>query len=279
MNELKVGLQLYSIRDAMNEDMDAALKAVKEMGYDCVEFAGGRYGHTAAETKALCEKYGLECVSVHQGSALFLEDEEDAVAYIKEMGVKFCVIPMTVGRLDTLRDHWDETIALYKRMYKAFREIGVQLLYHNHDFELITLEGDSQPVLDRLYREIPDLKPQFDTCWISYGGYAPAEYIREYGENIDLIHVKDYSLTKMEPIPIHRQVQKYGWSIRPESRSDAGFVFTPLGTGVVDFDPIIEAAKASNARYLIVEQDKSPDRDPLKAAAMSRRFLKETYGI
>ena len=58
MKKFKVGLQLYSVRDAMEKDMDAALKAVKEMGYDYVEFAG-YFGKTAEEVKALLDKNGL----------------------------------------------------------------------------------------------------------------------------------------------------------------------------------------------------------------------------
>ena len=58
MKKFKVGLQLFSIRDAMEKDMDATLKAVKEMGYDYVEFAG-YFGKSAEEVKAILDKYGL----------------------------------------------------------------------------------------------------------------------------------------------------------------------------------------------------------------------------
>ena len=151
-----------------------------------------------------------------------------------------------------------------KEVGKLLKDNGIQLLYHNHDFEMVTLDGDNQPLLDKLYREVPLLNPEFDTCWISYGGYSPAAYIRKYADRVDVIHIK---------------IAEKGWDIRPAKRGEAGFAYTPVGTGVEDFNPIIEAAKASNARYLIVEQDDSKDRDPLEAAAMSRAFLKNTYGI
>lgn len=279
MEKMQVGLQLYSIRAAMEADMEKALQAVKEMGYDYVEIAGGRYGHTGAENKALCEKYGLHCVCAHQSPSFYIEDKADALGYIKELGVEFCAIPLTMGRLDTLRDRWDETVALYQEMSQAFRAEGITLLYHNHDFELVTLEGDTKPLLDKLLEEVPLLNPEFDTCWLSYGGYSPAEYIRKYAQRVDVIHLKDYKLKNMEQKPMYAQVAEKGWGIRPEKRSDAGFGYTPLGTGVEDFDPIMEAARESNARYLIVEQDESRERDPLEAAAMSRAFLKERYGV
>ena len=71
MKQLKVGLQLYSVRQALTEDMDNALAQVKAMGYDYVEFSGGRYGRTAAETRALLDRHGLTCVSVHQSPSFF----------------------------------------------------------------------------------------------------------------------------------------------------------------------------------------------------------------
>ena len=72
MKKFKVGIQLYSIRDEMEKDMDATLKAVKEMGYDCVEFAGF-FDKTAEEVKAMIDKYDLEAISVHQGADPWLE--------------------------------------------------------------------------------------------------------------------------------------------------------------------------------------------------------------
>ena len=72
MKNYKIGLQLFGVRDKMEQDMEATLKAVKEMGYDYVEFAG-YFGKTAGEVKALLDKYGLTAVSVHQGPSLLMK--------------------------------------------------------------------------------------------------------------------------------------------------------------------------------------------------------------
>ena len=73
MSKFKLGLQLYTIRDEMEKDMDACLKKVKEMGYECVEFAGF-FGKSAEEVKAILDKYGLEAVSSHQ--TVGIKDDE-----------------------------------------------------------------------------------------------------------------------------------------------------------------------------------------------------------
>ena len=57
MKKFHVGIQLYGVRKAMEADFEGTLKAVADMGYEYVEFAG-YYGHTADEIKELLDKYG-----------------------------------------------------------------------------------------------------------------------------------------------------------------------------------------------------------------------------
>ena len=64
MKKFNVGLQLYGVRNAMKEDFEGTLKAVSEMGYEYVEFAG-YYDKSAEEIKEILDRYGLKCVSVH----------------------------------------------------------------------------------------------------------------------------------------------------------------------------------------------------------------------
>ena len=66
MKDLKVGIQLYSLRDEMKKDMDATLKRVAEIGFKYVEFAGF-FDKKAEDVKAMLDKYGLTAISVHQG--------------------------------------------------------------------------------------------------------------------------------------------------------------------------------------------------------------------
>ena len=275
MKKLKVGLQLYSIRKAMTEDMDCALKNVKAMGYDYVEFSGGRYGRTAIETKELLDKHNLTCISVHQSPSIFEADPTDAVNYVKNLGAKFCVIP--ICRLPVYLENWDRTIALYKEMTTAFQKEGIRLLYHNHDHELTCLPGDNIPILDKLLTEVPELKPEFDTCWISYGGADPVTYIQKYKGDLDLVHLKDYCCEALPRLPMW-QLMKDGYQ-KPVKRSDAHFQYLPVGAGVENWSNILTAITASAASYVIVEQDESRDCDPLDAVSMSRQYLKENFDI
>ncbi|MBQ4109504.1 MAG: sugar phosphate isomerase/epimerase [Clostridia bacterium] len=274
MKKFKVGLQLYSIRDAMEKDMDAALKAVKEMGYDYVEFAG-YFGKTAEEVKALLDKYGLECVSVHQAPSLFFEKGQEAIDYIKTLGTKYCAIPWYT--VDEFINNWDETMDKFTKLGQQMKENGIQLLYHNHDFEFNKIDGEF--ILDKMYSTIPNelLQPQFDTCWVHYAGNNPAEYLKKYIGKIEVVHLKDFVCEKLGGGPVYGLIDADGVE-KKDSKEDNGFKFMPVGYGIQDWPAILAVAEEAGAEIVIVEQDQSPDRDPLEAVKMSREYLK-TLGL
>ena len=273
MKELKVGLQLYGVRKALTEDMEGTLARVKAMGYDYVEFSGGRYGRTAEETRRLLDKTGLQCVSVHQSPTFFQNDPADAVDYVKTLGAKFAVIP--VVRLPAYLENWKGNIALFRDMAEAFQIAGIRLLYHNHDDEMTMLPGDNVRLLDRIMEAVPALAPELDTCWVSYGGVDPAGYIRKYSQHLDIVHLKDYLCRALPKEPVW-QLMEMGIP-KPEKRSAVGFQYMPVGSGTENWNAVLEAVFDSSAGYVVVEQDESPD--PLADAAASRRYLKENFGV
>ncbi|MBR0360087.1 MAG: TIM barrel protein [Clostridia bacterium] len=177
MKKFKVGLQLYSVRDAMEKDMDATLKAVKEMGYDYVEFAG-YFDKSAEEVRALLDKYGLECISVHQAIGLFEEEGKAAVDYLNTIGAKYSAIPWY--EVDEYYKDWDGTMKKFAEVSKLLKEGNIQLMYHNHDFEFQKIDGEF--ILDKMYATLSNdvLMPQLDTCWVHYAGQNPVEYIKKY---------------------------------------------------------------------------------------------------
>ena len=112
---------------------------------------------------------------------------------------------------------------------------------------------------------------------IGYGGIDPAAYIRKYAPRLDVVHLKDYRCDALPPEPMWQLLAK--GVEKPQKRSQVGFRYVPVGRGVENWQSILGAVRVSCARYVVVEQDDSKDRDPLIAAAMSRRYLKDTFGI
>ena len=275
MKKFKVGIQLYSLRDAMEKDMDSTLKTVKEMGYDYVEFAG-YFGKSAEEVKAILDKYGLEAVSVHQAISLFEEEGQKAVDYLKTLGVKYCAIPWY--NVDEFISNWDATMDKFKNVSKLLGDNDIKLMYHNHDFEFNKINGEY--ILDRLYATLPEgvIMPQLDTCWVHYAGVNPSEYIRKYSGRIEVLHLKDFVCEKLGGGPVYALIDEDGNEMDKGNKEDNGFKLVPVGSGIQDWTSILAAAEDAGVEYVIVEQDESKDRDPLDAAKMSREYLR-TLGL
>ncbi len=275
MKQFKVGLQLYSVRDEMEKDMDATLKAVKEMGYDYVEFAG-YYGKTAEEVKALLDKYELTAISVHQAIDLFEKEGKAAVDYLNTIGVEYSAIPWYDK--NELYNNWDETVKKFAEVSKLLKAGGIQLMYHNHDFEFVKIDGEY--VLDKLYRTLDaeTLMPEIDTCWVHYAGVDPSEYVRKYAGRIKVLHLKDFVCKKLGGGPVYALIDEDGNEIKNQSKEDNGFKFTPVGSGIQNWNEILTAADEAGVEYVIVEQDDSYETPSLEAAKMSRDYLK-TLGL
>lgn len=275
MKKFKVGLQLYSVRDAMEKDMDATLKAVKEMGYDYVEFAG-YFGKTAEDVKALLDKYELKAISVHQATDLFEKEGKAAVDYLNTIGVEYSAIPWYDK--NELYNNWDETVKKFAEVSKLLKAGGIQLMYHNHDFEFVKIDGEY--VLDKLYSTLDaeTLMPEIDTCWVHYAGVNPAEYVRKYAGRIKVLHLKDFVCKKLGGGPVYALIDEDGNEIKNASKEDNGFKFTPVGSGIQNWNEILTAADEAGVEYVIVEQDDSYEMCSLEAAKMSRDYLK-TLGL
>ena len=260
MGRIKVGLQLYSISDYMQKDMDKALGEVKAMGYDYVEFAG-YYDKSAEEIKTLLEKYGLECVSIHRGLNRFDDNKESEMNYIRVLGAKYCVIPWYEVSKLAGGEEWENTVKRFTNHAEDMKEIGVKLLYHNHSFEFNKFEG--KYLIDHIYETIPPdlLDPEFDTCWVRFAGEDPCRYIEKFRGRVDVLHIKDFTCEKFPTAPVY-------------DLEENGFVFKPCGYGIQNFKEILASAEKSGTKYVIVEQDMHPERDSMEDAILSREYLR-----
>lgn len=270
---MKVGLQLYSVREDMEKDMKGTLKKVKEMGYDYVEFAG-YFGHSAEEVKAMLDECGLTCVSVHQTYDVFLEDEKASIDYLKTIGAKFCAVPWMGMEKQKGTDAFEQTVAEFKKVGKALKDNGITFCYHNHDFEFGKYEDKF--LLDWLYDSVPAdlLETEVDTCWVHYAGYDPAEYVLKYSGRAHIVHLKDFVCKNLAQGPVYALIGSDGKEDKKASKEDNGFEFRPLGDGIQDFKKILDAAEKAGAEYVIVEQDQAPTMSPLDSAKKSREYLK-----
>lgn len=273
MKKFKVGLQLYSVRDQMEKDMEGTLKAVKEMGYDYVEFAG-YFGKSAEEIRALLDKYGLTCISVHQGLDFYEEGGQSAAEYIKTLGAKFSAIPWYAAEKLAGSEAWEDTKALFIRCGELLKKNGIQMLYHNHDFEFVKVDGKYKHdyLMEEIARDL--LKPEFDTCWVRYAGEDPCKYLNLYAGDVEVLHLKDFTCKKLANGPAYALIDAAGNPIKATSKEENEFRFRPVGQGMQDFPGILAAAEKAGTEYIIVEQDQTYELPSLEAVRQSREYLR-----
>ena len=135
-----VAIQVFSLREDAKANLYATLKEIKKMGYDGVEFAG-LYGHAPAEIKAMCEEIGLTPISAHVPYADMVADPKGVLSQYAEIGVKYVVIPYMTPECRPGAEGFAEVVENVKMLGKAAGELGMGLLYHNHDFEFIKIDG------------------------------------------------------------------------------------------------------------------------------------------
>ncbi|MBO5879263.1 MAG: sugar phosphate isomerase/epimerase [Clostridia bacterium] len=278
MKNFKIGLQLYGVRNSMADDFEGTLKAVAEMGYEYVEFAG-YYGKTSAEIKGILDKYGLKCVSVHQALDFFDENPNEKCEFLKGFGVKYSVIPWYEKEKLAGTPEWEKSLARFKRAADIFAQNGMILGYHNHEFEFEKYNG--KYLHDYIFEAIDEEKifPELDTCWVHYAGLDPVEKIKQFSGRVDIVHLKDFTCQKLGGGPAYELIDNEGKSEKKGTREENGFKFCPLGSGRQNFAKILAACEECGTEILIVEQDQAYEVGELEAARISRNYLKETFGI
>ena len=266
---LPIAIQICSVRDDAKADLRATLKKIKEMGYDGVELAG-LYGLSPAEIKKMFDETGLVPISAHVSINDFRADLEGTLAKYSEIGCKFIGIPSLPTENRPGHEKFYEALDEIAEIGKAAKKYGIQLLYHNHDFEFVKIDGKYG--LDIMYEKVPAdlLQTELDTCWVKVGGAEPVSYVGKYKGRVPVIHLKDFYGEKSE-----NMYDLIGETSKAPARPE-GFEYRPLGKGLQDIPSIIKAAEDAGATWLIVEQDNpSMGLTAMECIEASINYLKE----
>ena len=253
MNRDQICLQLYTVRTRATTDFLGTLRAIAEMGYPAVEFAG-LHGHTAAEVRAEMNAGGLSAPSAHVPYATLLTDAESVCADLHTLGCQYAIVPWISEEHRNSIEAAKAFVATLNPIAQEVAQCGLQLGYHNHDFEFAPIPGgDGTTLWDLIMAETdPSLVLlQLDCYWSTYGGADTLGMLKASPKRYPLLHFKD--------------MQGEG-----ADRHDA-----PIGTGHMDLRSIIDATKGTTEWY-IVEQD-NPE-DPLADARTSLEGMQSLAG-
>lgn len=253
-----VGIQLYTIRDAMAADVTGSLKKVSDLGYKNLELAdysnGKFYGYAPREFKKIVNDLGMDILSSHtqvEAAGITIDNAKKMADDHAELGVKYCVQPW-INDEDRNVETYKKMIADWNEVGRIMKEVGIQFAYHNHNFEFASTDG-LVPYYDIFLAEMdPDLiTMEIDTYWATKAGQDVVEMFNKYPGRFQLFHFKDMS---EQSAPFYDVI-----------KDD----ITSVGAGLIDFKRIYEARETAGMKYLFVEDDNQGNGKPFEGIEIS----------
>jgi sugar phosphate isomerase/epimerase len=259
----KLGYQLFSIRDEMEKDPIATLKALKAMEYQDFETYGydtekdSFYGIPSKEFKATLDDLELSVSSGHFGFSAYLEkSDEEMMRYVDG-----CIIGAQNTNMSYITWPWidpeQRTLDNFKLMAQKLNKIGERVnaanlgfAYHNHGYEFEDLGGETG--YDIILKDTdPNLvKLQMDMYWVMHSAdFTPKDLVEKQAGRIVMWHIKDMD---------------------KETRD-----YTELGNGSIDYLKELPDPAKSGLEFYYVEQGGNFTHNSMKSAETSANYLKE----
>ena len=232
-----IGLQLYTLRDMMQRNVEYTLQQVAAIGYKEVEFAGLFDKSAKTVRTKMLDKFGLTSPSSHIPYDRLRSNLQAVVDEANALGNRFIVCPWLDAAVRKDGAAWRKIAADFNRFGEAIQRAGLTFAYHNHDFEFERLP-DGGNGFDILLADCdPKLvKIELDLYWITHAGGDPLAYFAKWPGRFPLVHVKD--------------------------RTGSGQI-TNVGQGSIDWNKIFAKRREAGIQHFFVENDnpKSPLED------------------
>ena len=194
MPRIPIALQLYSVRHDCEEDLPGTLKAVAEMGYEGVDFAG-YYGYDAPTIRTMLDDLGLKAAGCHTGIPTLLGDElQKTVAFNHILGNKYLIVPGLPESYRDSRDAWRRTAEVFNEIAAKLKPEGMFTGYHNHHIEFTPLDGEL-PWDTFFGNTVPEVVMQIDLGNALHGGGDPVAILKRYPGRARTVHLKAYAAT------------------------------------------------------------------------------------
>jgi sugar phosphate isomerase/epimerase len=230
---LPMGLQLYTVRNAMQQDLPGTLARVAEIGYREVEFAG-YFGRSPAEIRDLLERHHLRAPSTHIGYGELASGWDAVLRNAREMGHDFVTVPSLPGTERASVAGLRNVAAAFNRGAAEAKSAGLRFAFHNHDAEFVPVEG-VVPFSVLLEETDPQLVTfELDVYWAFRAGRDPLALLAEHPGRFTMLHLKDSAGP-----PQHQMVD--------------------VGAGVIDFRALLTKSRDLGLRHFFVEHDRPED--------------------
>lgn len=255
----RLGMQLYTVRSAMEKDVDGTLAKVAALGYKEVEFAG-YFKRTPGQIRDALKQNGLTAPAAHVDYPSLAPDKLPAVIEAaKTIGHRYLVNPWIDEATRKEPGIWGRVVETFNRAGAEIARAGLQFAYHNHHFEFAPVDGGRLPFDMLLEGCDPKLvKIELDLFWIASTGKDPLEYFTRYPGRFPLVHVK--GMSKKPAGGASEPIQ----NIMP--------AITDVGSGdVIDWKRIFAQSQQAGIQHYFVEHD--VPKDPFASLKTSYDFL------
>lgn len=257
---MKAGLNLFSIKNLLDSEenfLNTAYK-LKEMGYSYAQFSGMPFD---ADMIARVSKAAeLPIVLTHVPMDRILNDTDALMEDHAKFGCKNIGLGAMPKAAIVDRDEAYKTIEALDRAGEKMQKNGFGFFYHHHHYEFFKHDGET--VFDYILKNAPHINFTLDSYWLQFGGMNICETVDKLHGRIECVHMKDYMIAQ-------KPVTEDG-KIEFEPR------FAPVGDGSIDFAAFVKHAKASGAKYFLVEQDNASKLpDTLGQVERSIRYITE----
>jgi sugar phosphate isomerase/epimerase len=265
-----IGLQLYTVRDAVAKDLPGTLRTIAAIGYREVELAGIP-AISATNLRKILKDCGLTAPSMHASMADLQAGLQQRIDYAKALGAEYlvCSFPWTAdsrfretpGKAvvslasGITLDDWKWNAEQLNKIGAIAAKAGLRCGYHNHNMEFRQY-GDVVAYDELLRLTDPKLVTmEMDIAWVVTAGVDPVKYLKKHGDRISLLHVKE----------VRKDLRTMVDRVQAQT--------TEVGSGKIDWKHVFKAMEPARIAHYFVEQENF-DRSPLEAVKISFDYLK-----
>ena len=239
----RIGLELFAVRNAMSEDPERTLAAIRAIGYTDVEllWSFNNFGRTPAQVAATLKNEGLRAPSCHMSAETIFVGWERSLETAKLLGHEYLFVPDFDGWTKQTLDHWRQWADRFNAAGAVARQAGIWLGFHNEPYHQKPIDGKIplDEFIDRLDPSVTRL--QLDVGNMLIGGGDPMQYLQKYPNRFWSFHLKD---------------------VVADRSSD-----TALGKGIFDFKRFLAAVPSLEQKPGYVEEEGATDAAGQMAAA------------
>ena len=242
-----LAVQLYTLRH-LSDNVNELIQTAADAGYAGVE---GGYGPDmdAASIKDALDKSGVKMVSAHVMWDALENDLAGVITFQRTLGNDTLIIPwISDANYSDSAESWQKLGERFNKIAEQVKAEGMTLLYHNHSFEFGEYGGKLG--LEHLLDSAPDLGLELDLGWCQQGGVDPMPLLEKYSGRVPRVHVKDRA---------------------PEGENSGQGGWADVGYGVIQWEPLLEAAKDAGTQWFVVEHDEPAD--PVRTIKRSFDYL------